>query len=194
MIETKRLILRPFDSSDDDIDALYEILSDKEVNTYLPWFPIETKKEALTYYQEKILPRDDTTNQGFYFAVCRKIYNKPIGYVTVSGETSHDFGYGIRKEFWNQGFITEAAAAVIAFLKAENWQYITATHDSNNPASGEVMKKLGMTYKYSYKEQWQPKDILVTFRMYQLNFDGEERTYNAYWEKYPDHFIENEIK
>lgn len=194
MIETKRLILRAFDSSESDIEALYEILSDKEVNTYLPWFPIETKKEALTYYQEKILPRYDSTNQGFYFAVCRNSDNKPIGYVTVSGEGSHDFGYGIRKEFWNQGFITEAAAAVIEYLKAENWQYITATHDSNNPASGEVMKKLGMTYKYSYKEQWQPKDILVTFRMYQLNLDGEERTYGAYWEKYPEHFIENEIE
>lgn len=34
------------------------------------------------------------------------------------------------------------------------------------------MKKVGMKYCYSYKEQWQPKDFPVLFRMYQPNFDG----------------------
>jgi len=51
-----------------------------------------------------------------------------------------------------------------------------------------------MVYKYSYVEQWQPKDIPVTFRMYQLNFDGkEERTYMEYWDKYADHFVEQKL-
>ena len=68
--------------------------------------------------------------------------------------------------------------------------YITATHDLLNPRSGRVMEKLSMRYCYSYREQWQPKDIPVDFRMYQLNLDGEEgRVYRGYWEKYP-HFIE----
>lgn len=56
------------------------------------------------------------------------------------------------------------------------------------------MKKIGMTYKYTYEEQWQPKDILVTFRMNQLNFDGnEERLYRKYWDKYPVHYVEKEL-
>lgn len=56
------------------------------------------------------------------------------------------------------------------------------------------MKQLGMSYKYSYEEQWQPKDILVTFRMYQLNFDGQnDRVYKEYWNKYTFHFIENDV-
>lgn len=53
------------------------------------------------------------------------------------------------------------------------------------------MKKIGMTYRYSYEEQWQPKNIRVTFRMYQLNLDVQEgRVYQEYWDKYPNHFIE----
>lgn len=36
------------------------------------------------------------------------------------------------------------------------------------------MQALGMRYKYSYEEMWQPKNFLVTFRMYQLNFDGND--------------------
>ncbi|EFU15263.1 hypothetical protein [Enterococcus faecalis] len=54
------------------------------------------------------------------------------------------------------------------------------------------MKQIGMTYCYSYKEQWQPKNVLITFRMYQLNLDGHaDRVYKKYWDTYPDHFIED---
>lgn len=48
-----------------------------------------------------------------------------------------------------------------------------------------------MEYKYSYEELWQPKNFLVTFRMYQLNFDdNQKRVYKKYWDMYPNHFIE----
>ena len=56
------------------------------------------------------------------------------------------------------------------------------------------MQNLGMEYKYSYEEHWQPKDFQVTFRMYQLNLDGQEdRVYEKYWNLYKTHFIEVEI-
>ena len=35
--------------------------------------------------------------------------------------------------------------------------------------------KLGMSYQYSYEEQWQPKDIKVTFRLYRLNFINKNK-------------------
>ena len=44
------------------------------------------------------------------------------------------------------------------------------------------MKRIGMSYRYSYKELWQPKNFPVIFRMYQLNLDGEQdRVYRKYW-------------
>ena len=49
------------------------------------------------------------------------------------------------------------------------------------------MKRLGMLYQYSYKEQWQPKNILTTFCMYQLNFDGQDkRVYKGYLDQSPN--------
>ena len=106
-------------------------------------------------------------------------------------EEHHDFGYGLRKEFWHQGIITEAGKAVVAQVKKDGIPYITATHDRNNPRSRNVMKNIGMKYQYSYEEQWQPKDILVTFRMYQLNFDEQkDRVYMKYWNNSNAHFIE----
>lgn len=48
-----------------------------------------------------------------------------------------------------------------------------------------------MEYKYSYEELWQPKNFLVTFRMYPLNLDGDrDRIYRKYWNQYPIHFVE----
>ena len=32
-------------------------------------------------------------------------------------EEHHDFGYGLRKEFWHQGIVSEAAKAVIEQVK-----------------------------------------------------------------------------
>lgn len=56
------------------------------------------------------------------------------------------------------------------------------------------MKQLGMNYQYSYEEQWQPKDILVTFRMYQLNLDEDiNRVYKKYWNQSAVHFVETDI-
>ena len=61
-------------------------------------------------------------------------------------------------------------------------QFVTATHDVNNPASGYVMRAVGMKYMYSYEELWQPKNFKVIFRMYQLNLDGDaSRIYQKYW-------------
>lgn len=53
------------------------------------------------------------------------------------------------------------------------------------------MKALGMRYQYTYQEQWQPKNILVDFRLYQLNLDGNEnRVYRKYWEQNAVRYVE----
>ena len=187
-LETERLILRKF--VEEDIEALWAIYSDKEVNTYLPWFPLESLEEAKAFF-EKNYAQVYALPCGYKYAICLKEDNIPIGYVHVSTDENHDLGYGLRKEFWHQGIVREAAKAVVEQVKKDGLAFITATHDVHNPRSGHVMQALGMTYQYSYEELWQPKNCLVTFRMYQLNFDSQdERVYKAYWDKYPNHFIE----
>lgn len=52
-----------------------------------------------------------------------------------------------------------------------------------------------MKYCYSYREQWQPKDFPVIFRMYQLNLNGQEnKIYPKYGDLYEEHFIETDIE
>lgn len=187
-LETKRLILRKF--TENDIEALFLILKDKEVNTFLPWYPIKNLEQAKKFYEERYT-FTYLKPQGYAYAICLKSDNYPIGYIKVDMEEPHDFGYGLRKEFWHQGIVSEAAKAVVEQVKKDRLPYITATHDVNNPRSGNVMKKVGMKYCYSYEELWQPKGFFVTFRMYQLNFDGhDDFVYKKYWDMYENHFVE----
>ncbi len=189
---TERLILRKF--TENDVGALYQILSDEEVNTFLPWFPLKSMEQARSFYEERYAAKY-AQPQAYAYAICLQKDNEPIGYINVDMEVHHDFGYGLRKEFWHQGIVTEAGKALIAQVKQDGLPYITATHDRNNPRSGGVMRNVGMHYQYSYEEQWQPKNKLVTFRMYQLNLDGnEERVYKKYWDTSAVHFVETDLK
>lgn len=189
-LETERLILRKF--TEDDIEALYLILKDETVNIFLPWLPLKSMDEARAFFGERY-EAEYAKPQAYAYAACRKEDDCPIGYIKVGMDDSHDLGYGLRKEFWHRGITTEAGKAVIAQVKKDGLPYITATHDIKNPRSGGVMKEIGMKYQYSYEEWWQPKNILVTFRMYQLNFGGNINVFKKYWDNSAVHFIEADI-
>lgn len=190
-IETQRVILRKFNIEDlEDVALLY---SDKTVNKFLPWFPHKSRKETEEFLNNVLL-KDYQKESAYNYAMQLKENGKVIGYVNLNDIDTEigkgDLGYALLKEYWGQGLVTECCRAVINQLKNDGFTYITATHDIKNLQSGRVMQKIGMQYKYSYVEQWQPKNIEVTFRMYQLNLDGKERTHYAYWDKYPNHFVE----
>ena len=113
-LETERLVLRRFEPS--DLQAFFQIFSDGEVNRFLPWFPVRDLEEAQAFYQQRYAPVYAKA-QGYAYAICRKEDNVPIGYVNGETEGARDFGYGLRKEFWGQGIVTEASRAVLAQMK-----------------------------------------------------------------------------
>ena len=188
-LETQRLLLRKFTAA--DLDSLYEIFRDEEVNTFLPWLPLKSLDDARDFYEARYV-RAYRLPCAYRYAICLKAENIPIGYIHVASDDSHDLGYGLRREFWHRGIATEAGRAVIEQVRRDGIPYLTATHDVRNPRSGRVMQRLGMRYQYSYEEQWQPKNRLVLFRMYQLDLDGTEgRVFRRYWERSAVHFVES---
>jgi ribosomal-protein-alanine N-acetyltransferase len=59
-----------------------------------------------------------------------------------------EIGYCIGRAFWNQGILTEALNALIAFFFDQvGANRIAAHHDTRNPASGKVMLKSGMKFE-----------------------------------------------
>ena len=174
---TRRLSLTAM--TDNDAGALVPLLQARETNAFLPWFPAETPAAAAALIKERFLSGGDRA-----YLVRLRDGGEPIGYVHVSGGESRDLGYAVRRDCRNRGFATEACEAVLARLRRDGAPFVTATHDVRNPASGAVMEKLGMTYRYTYRELWQPKNRIVVFRMYQYNFDGSDREYAGYRARY----------
>lgn len=191
-LETERLILRKLADSSADMEALFAILRDEATNVFLPWFLIRNMEEAKAHARKRFFDFY-AKDSAYRYVICMKTDNRPIGYVCLGEGESFDFGYGLRSDFWHRGIVTEAAQKVMERIQAAGYPYITATHDVNNPRSGNVMKKIGMEYCYSYRELWMPKRIPVTFRLYQRNFDGGKQVYRGYWERYPEHFVETAL-
>ena len=121
----------------------YKLLSDREVNRFLPWFPVKSMEEAEQFLKERYLTVYEK-EQGCAYVICLKETGKPVGYVDISGEESHDLGYGLARQYWNQGIVTEACQGLIESVRCGRMPYITATYDRENTASGRVMQKLGM--------------------------------------------------
>lgn len=184
-IITNRLMIRPF--SDQDLKAIYEIFSDQTINQFLPWFCLNNLEEAKKFYEERLASKN-----GLNLALVLKETKEVIGYINVSYLEPFDLGYGLRLEYQKQGYLQEGLLAVLNYLKQKTkLKYLTATHDINNPRSGNLMRKIGMQYCYTYQELWQPKNFLVNFRMYQINLRAEKvPTYLGYWNKYEKHYRE----
>lgn len=50
-LKTERLILRKF--TEQDMEALFLILKDEEVNKFLPWYPMENIEETRKFYEKR---------------------------------------------------------------------------------------------------------------------------------------------
>ena len=69
-----------------------------------------------------------------------------IGLEINKEDHNAELGYWLGREFWNQGYCTEAAIAMIEFgFESLGLRRIVSEHMARNPASGKVMEKAGMT-------------------------------------------------
>ena len=68
VIEAIRLIIRTIEETEANLKALYVILSDKEVNKYLLWYPMEDLEDTKRFYQTTI-KSNYQKNNGYYFVI-----------------------------------------------------------------------------------------------------------------------------
>ena len=75
-LETERLILRKF--TENDLEALYQIYRDPDVNRFLPWFPLQSMDEARKFFEDRYASLY-AEPQAYAYAICLKRGNRPIG-------------------------------------------------------------------------------------------------------------------
>ena len=153
-IETQRLILRR--AAVEDAQAMFDNwASDPEVVQYLTW-PVHTSPETTRQVLQSWVSGYGQDN--FYqWLIVPKEVGQPVG--SISGKNLNDqlssveVAYCVGQPWWHQGLTTEALQGVLGYLfDACDFHRITAKHDTNNPHSGGVMKKCGMTREGTSKQ------------------------------------------
>ena len=84
-----------------------------------------------------------------------------------------ELGYWIGRPYWNQGYCTEAARAVLDFgFEQLGLNRIYASHFTRNPASGRVMQKLGMTHEGRLRQHVRKWDAFEDVEVYAVLREG----------------------
>ena len=135
-IRTERLLLRR--PHLDDLDAMFEIMSDPRAMRYWSTLPHAGRDVTLPWL-ERMIAR--TTAGGEDFLV--EFDGRVIG--TVGAGRLPDFGFIIHPDFWGRGFATEASSAFIAYAFSNTAaSELCADVDPRNVASLTVLAKLGV--------------------------------------------------
>jgi RimJ/RimL family protein N-acetyltransferase len=167
-LETARLVLRPMTLA--DAPELHRLVNDVEIarNTMtIPYpYPDGAAEEWIASHQEKF-----DTNVETVFGIERREDHAFIGVIGILPEP-HDmaeFGYWIGREFWNRGYATEAAAAVIDYaFGTMGVNRVEALHFIRNAASGRVMEKCGMRYEGTLREARKKWDEYIDVKVYAI--------------------------
>ena len=149
MIETERLILRPW--QEDDAEALYKYASDPDIGPPASW-PPHTSVENSRDIIRTVFAAPQT------YAVCLKD-GTPIGSVGLKLKGSTDMtnrddecelGYWIGKPFWGQGLIPEASRALLQYaFENLGMRAVWCGYYEGNQKSKRVQEKLGFVYRYT---------------------------------------------
>ena len=145
-LTTERLILREIRKS--DWKDVHEYAVDPDVYKFMPWGP-NTIEDTKNYIQRAIDSRQEVPRTNFELAIILKSNQKQIGGcgITVSdaGNQQGWIGYCLNKNFWGQGYVTEASIKLLEFgFEQLNLHRIYATCDTKNIGSARVMEKIGM--------------------------------------------------
>ena len=145
-LKTKRLTLRAFQLGD-ETQMFYGWCHDPRVTKTLYWEThqdiSQTKAvlemwlnqyEKAPYYHWGIIDHDKNQLIG------------SIGLVNYSDPDAHgEIGYCLAYDYWNQGIMTEAYQAIMAYLfEVIGFNKLYSKHMNTNLASGRVMIKCGM--------------------------------------------------
>lgn len=152
MIETNRLILRPFCTS--DLDDLFEYLKDIKIHCFME-MKVQNIEETKKVLEERIKTKN-------YFAIELKNSHKVIGEIFAEATNANEFCedkdtfspcWMLNEKYQNKGYMTEAAKAFISHLfENENARRIFAYTEDYNISCQKLLEKLGFRKEGLYKE------------------------------------------
>ena len=162
IIETKRLIIRPF--REEDADALYRIKTDPQVIKFCPDFlDVDAKREDMLGYIHDFQRIEDACDNDSWrcYAIESRETGVVMGVLTLSKQNmlhEYELGWMMTGEYTGKSYASEAAEAFAEyFCRTQEADYMIAVMDVDNPASRRTAEKSGFrlfekrtVYDYHY--------------------------------------------
>lgn len=152
-IHTPRLILRPFRLA--DVDRVAALAGDREIalNTLNIPHPY-TRRHAedwITSHAAQLERMESVT-----YAVTLREDGLVIGAAGLIFDPPNDvaeLGYWIGKPYWGRGYAAEASRALVGWgFTQYDLHRVHASHFPRNPASGAVLRRIGMRHEGRLRE------------------------------------------
>ncbi|WP_077296961.1 GNAT family N-acetyltransferase [Virgibacillus pantothenticus] len=146
-ITTERLIIRHFELR--DWEEVYQYTSQKSVMKYMP-------EGVLTKEETQKLIKKNIGKSAKKFPVILANKNILIGHIeffNYFGDHTYEIGWVFHPEYYNQGYASEAALAILKYGFEElELHRIVATCQPENVPSFRVMEKIGMRREGHFKK------------------------------------------
>ncbi len=145
IIETERLILRPWRES--DAAACYRYASDPRIGPMCGWKPHESEAESLDVIRTVL-------SAAMNYAVTLRGSDEAVGSIGLHPTTRPEtmghvaLGYWLGEPHWGNGYIPEAGRAMLATAFSLGAREIWVSHFADNHQSRRVIHKLGFTYRF----------------------------------------------
>ncbi|MBD5068802.1 MAG: GNAT family N-acetyltransferase [Lactobacillus sp.] len=145
MITTKRLCLRPFETS--DVADVLAYTSQEQVAQDAGFVACETLEQALFF--GKVL-RDKNVLVIEHKALHKVIGNIGFYEVQTEDKLTYEVGYALNQDYWHQGYMSEALEAMLKDARKKNYQQIHARVAKRNQASIKLLERQGFKFVENY--------------------------------------------
>lgn len=151
-LETQRLVIRLATKA--DLEAVFSIHADEEVNRYIPYETWLSPDDAIKWYER--VQKRRIENDAEQFVVVRKRDRKIIGTCIAfdfdQGDQSCEFGYVLNRADWNRGYMIEAMLALIdGLISQPAINAVRAVVQGENVSSLKLLDKLGFKVVHTEK-------------------------------------------
>ncbi len=168
-IETPRLRLRKLTMR--DAQDIFAYSQDPQVARYVLWDAQTSLSEARSFlrFMTRKYRLGEPASWGIEYLPTGKIIGT-IGFSWIQRENaSAEVGYSLSRSYWNQGIMTEALKALLEYgFTVMNLNRIEAQHETENPASGAVMRKCGMQREGLLRQRLLNKGRFVDVELYAI--------------------------
>ena len=152
-LETEDLILRKPRMR--DAKDIFRYASDPEVARYVLWESHRSVSETASFVRDlRVRIRAGYPSSWVVSLRETGLVIGTIGFVWYSTDNNAaELGYSFSREYWNQGYATEALKKMIAFVFETGVHKIIVSHIVGNDASKRVVEKCGLIPEGRRKEE-----------------------------------------